>query len=141
MKPLTPAHIEYVAYVLAQRNLGWDEPIPPFTTRYPGKLEGSLVAPFHEFGGHSPYPELEDKAAALFYFMVKDHPFKNGNKRIAVTTLLVFLAESGKWIEVSPDELYRVAKAVAESDRDDKDDIVGILREFIQGNLVDYAAA
>ncbi|HUC87188.1 MAG TPA: type II toxin-antitoxin system death-on-curing family toxin [Candidatus Saccharimonadales bacterium] len=85
----------------------WDEPLPPFNTRYPDRLEGSLIAPFQEFEGHSPYPELEDKAAILFYLMIKDHPFKNGNKRIAVTTLLVFLAENGKWIAVAPPRVPR----------------------------------
>lgn len=123
--------------MLAKANLEWDEPIPPFTTRFPGILESCLVTPLQDYQGFDPYPTLEDKAAMLFYLLIKNHPFKNGNKRIAVTSLLVFLSKNGKWLEVSPRKLYEIAKVVAGSDPSAMSSIQPIVREFIAGNLVD----
>jgi len=48
-------------------------------------------------------------AAILFYLLNKNHPFANGNKRIALTALLVFLFLNGKWVVAGQDELYRFA--------------------------------
>ena len=53
---------------------------------------------FQSFSGKDLYPTLATKASILFYLMIKNHPFQNGNKRIAITTLLTFLYENGKWI-------------------------------------------
>jgi death-on-curing protein len=44
------------------------------------------------------YPTLVATAAILFYLMIKNHPFQNGNKRIAITTLLTFLYNNNKWL-------------------------------------------
>jgi len=46
------------------------------------------------------YHGLIGKAAILFYLLIKNHPFKNGNKRIAITTVLVFLSINKKWLKV-----------------------------------------
>ena len=68
-----------------------DEPIPDFSSRFDGILESCLAVPFQKYAGKDVYQGLVAKAARLFYLMVKNHPFKNGNKRIAITTLLTFL--------------------------------------------------
>lgn len=78
------------------------------------------------------YPTIERKAAALFYFMVKNHPFENGNKRIAVTTLLVFLLRNNRWIKVGNHVLYQVAVDTAKSDPKDKDRIINNIETFIR---------
>ncbi|QQG42451.1 MAG: Fic family protein [Candidatus Giovannonibacteria bacterium] len=44
-------------------------------------LESCLATPFHSFGGKSAYKGLIGKASMLFYLLVKNHPFQNGNKR------------------------------------------------------------
>jgi prophage maintenance system killer protein len=63
--------------------------------------------------------------------MVKNHPFQNGNKRIAVTTIIIFLLLNDRWISVLPDKLYHLAVWVAESDPDLRDAVVLGLRDFI----------
>ena len=83
------------------------------------------------FGGKQLYKGLVGKAAMLFYLMIKNHPFKNGNKRIAVTTLVVFLYRNNKWLTVDDAQLYRFAKWVAESDPTVKDDVVSAVGKFI----------
>lgn len=131
-KKLGVADVEYAAFKLAKRMMEWDEPIPPFETRFPEKLEGAINAPFQTFAGESLYRGVFAKAAALFYFMIKDHPFQNGNKRIAVTTLLYFLFSNGWWVSVSNDTLYEFAKSVAKSDPLLKDAVLKMIEGFLK---------
>lgn len=56
-----------------------------------GKLDGILAAVYQNVFGEEIYPSLEEKAAHLLYFLVKDHPFADGCKRIAATLFLEFL--------------------------------------------------
>ncbi len=107
--------VEYIAHRLARETMDWQEPIPEFGTRFPAALERCLETPFQSFGGKQLYPGLLKKAATLFYLMIKNHPFQNGNKRIAMTTTLYFLLKNKKWLKVDNQELYNFAKWVAES--------------------------
>ena len=90
MRIVTVREIEYMAIRLAKELLSFNEPIPDFSTRYPNILESCLAAPFQRFSGKYLYSSLISKASVLFYLMIKNHPFQNGNKRIAMTTLFVF---------------------------------------------------
>ena len=138
MKQITVLEVEYLAYSLAREFMSWDEPIPEFGSRFPNILESCLATPFQEFGGKSLYSGLVPKAAILFYLMVKNHPFKNGNKRIATTTLLLLLSGNGKWMKVDPAQLYRFAKWVAESDPTVKDGTVASIQKFISTYLIPF---
>lgn len=135
MKRISLSDVENVAHELAKRLMEWDEPIPPFISRYPHKLEGCLATPFQTYNHKYLYRTLIDRAAILFYLMVKNHPFKNGNKRIAVTTLLSFLALNDKWLSVDPHELYAFAMFVAESPSKYQKEIVLIIKKFIKTNI------
>lgn len=137
MRKLSVTQVEYIAHALAKELMDWDEPIPPFTTRYPDRLESCIATPFQTFG-RKLYPTLVDKAAILFYLMVKNHPFKNGNKRIAVTTLLFFLYSNNKWIKVNTHELYLFAEWVASSPPKFQKDVVKFIKKFIKTYLVVY---
>jgi len=81
------------------------------------------------------YRGFVKKAAILFYLMVKNHPFKNGNKRIAMTTLLVFFYKNDKWLLVDNKELYNFAMWVASSPASLKDQVVEGIEKFIQIHL------
>lgn len=89
-RPLTLPEAEYVAQLTSQL-MDFNEPLPPFQTRYPGKLESCLMLPFQTFDGKALYKHLTRKAAVLFYSVIKNHPFANGNKRMAVMLTQVFL--------------------------------------------------
>lgn len=128
--------VEYTAFRLAKKLMTWDEPIPDFGTRFPNALESCLGAPFQTFGG-ALYKRLAGKAAALFYLLIKNHPFENGNKRIAIMTVLVFLAKNNKWLSVSNEGLYRIAVRVAESDAKEKDKYMKILESFFKETVID----
>lgn len=135
MKTLTIAEVEYVAHRLAQELMTWGEPIPDFGSRFPHILESCLAAPFQRFGGKTLYKELVGKAAALFYLMIKNHPFQNGNKRIAMTTLFYFLYKNGRWLKVDNTELYNFAKWVAESNPRLRVETVAAIKKFIKTYL------
>jgi len=136
IRQLTIEHVEELAHVLARRIMSWDEPIPDFGSRFPNILESCLNTPFQTFAKKDLYPRLEDKAAILFYLLIKNHPFQNGNKRVAVTSLLVFLYINGRWLKTSPDEIYRLAVWVAESMPVTKDGVIRAIDDFIRHRAV-----
>ncbi len=132
MRIISVSDVEYLAFRLAKEHLSFNEPIPDFSTRYPHALESCLVTPFQTFSGKDLYPSLVAKASILFYLMIKNHPFQNGNKRIAITTLLMFLHQNGKWMRVDPHQLYLFTKWVAQSPPEVKDQVVEAIQKFVQ---------
>ncbi|WP_324781188.1 virulence protein RhuM/Fic/DOC family protein [Thiobacillus sedimenti] len=89
-------------------------------------LEGSLSAVMQTFDGQEVYPSLEEKAAHLLYFLVKNHHFVDGNKRIAAALFLWFLqknqalyrADGGK--RIADNALVAMTLLIAESRPDEK---------------------
>ena len=78
-----------------------------------GLLESALEAPFQTFGGTDIYPTLLQKAARLGFSLVSNHPFVDGNKRIGVHTMLVFLELNGVEIDCTQDELVEIGLSLA----------------------------
>ena len=115
MKTITVKEVEYIAFKLAHEMMAYNEPIPDFSTRFPNILESCLAAPFQSFARKSLYSGFISKASMLFYLMIKNHPFQNGNKRIAMTTLFVFLYKNRKWLKVDTQELYNFTVWIAQS--------------------------
>ena len=64
--------------------------------------------------------------------MIKNHPFQNGNKRMALMTLMVFLYKNGYWIKTSPMKIYEFACMVSESKPADKASIILLINNFIK---------
>ena len=135
MRIITVSDVEYIAFRLAKEHLSFNEPIPDFSTRYPHILESCVLIPFQTFSGKALYPSLVAKASILFYLMIKNHPFQNGNKRIAITTLFVFLLLNSKWLQVDTQELYNFTVWVAQSPAGFKDQVVDAIQKFIRKQL------
>ncbi len=138
MKWLEPEDFEFLCFDLAIELMGSQEPIPDYSTRDNNLLESSLGAPRQTFGGKLLHPTLEKQVSTLFYSLVKNHPFKNGNKRIAVMALLAFLSLNGKWINIDPLELYQIACTVSSSSPKEKDKILKLVTKTIKDNLVNF---
>jgi len=136
MSKITIAEVQYIAFKLAKKFLSYNEPIPEFQSRFPNILESCLAVPFQRFNKKDLYPGLIRKASILFYLMIKNHPFQNGNKRIAMTTLLVFLYKNNKWLKIDNYELYKFAVDVAKSRTEDKDLILKGIEQFIRTYLI-----
>ena len=81
------------------------------------------------FGGKDLYSSVEEKAVHLLYFIVKNHPFADGNKRSGAFSFVWFLKKAGilHIDRMSPQALTAVTLLVAESDPKDKDRVVGLL--------------
>ena len=80
-----------------------------------GMLESALNAPFQTFSGEEMYPSLWQKAARLCFGLVKNHPFVDGNKRIGVHVMLVFLALNGMELQYTQTELSDIILQLAAS--------------------------
>lgn len=137
MKAITLKEVEHLAFSLAQEHLAFDEPIPDFSTRYPNKLESCVAMPFMKFDGKYLYGSLIERASILFYLIIKNHPFQNGNKRIAMTTLFVFLCNNSKWMEIDARKLYNFTVWVAQSPAELKDEVVKGIEKYIKAHISD----
>ena len=91
----------------------FDEPMYELSDKNLKNLNLALEILSTSFFGKEKYKTLEEKAAALFYFTIKDHIFPNGNKRTAVILTLLFLKTNGYWLNFTKDELYDLAIKVA----------------------------
>lgn len=136
IKALSIKDIEYISFRLARELMTYNEPIPDFNTRFPNILESCIIIPFQKFNRKSFYEGIVEKTAILFYLMIKNHPFQNGNKRIAMTTLFVFLFQNKKWLKVDNKELYNFAVWVAESNPKLKEETVQAIIRFIKTYII-----
>ena len=136
MNTVNIKEVEYISFTLAREILSFNEPIPEFSTRFPNILESCLAVPFQSFSGKSLYPDLISKGSILFYLMIKNHPFANGNKRIAMTTLFVFLYKNKKWLTVNTQELYNFTMWIAQSPPKAKEEAVRATENFLKEHLV-----
>jgi len=101
-----------------------------------GKVEGILAAVYQSVFGGDVYPSLEEKAANLLYFMIKDHPYADGCKRIAASLFLEFLARNNALYRddskiISDGALVAITLMIAESRPEEKDIIVNLVMNFL----------
>lgn len=86
--------------------------------REPALLESAVAAPQASFGGRSPYADLVEMAAAYLFYLCKNHPFIDGNKRAALGACLVFLRLNGLEPKADGPEWEELTLAVAASEID-----------------------
>ncbi len=103
-------------------------------------FKSSIGQIYQTFGGQDLYPSVEEKAAMLLYLVTKNHSFNDGNKRIAATLFLWFMAGNG--ILYNPDGTKRIADntlvaltlMIAESRTEEKDVMVKVVVNLINRN-------
>jgi death-on-curing protein len=78
-------------------------------------LDASINSPFHTFDGQYLYPTLQAMAAQLAFSLIKNHPFLDGNKRIGILSMLVFLVINSLPVPCTDDELVNLGRGLAES--------------------------
>lgn len=86
-----------------------------------GLLESALNAPFETFDGEYIYRTIKAKAAKLVYFLVKNHPFIDGNKRIGILVMITFLEINGVEVTCTDEELITLGLNLADGTIDDED--------------------
>ncbi|MFA4916460.1 MAG: RhuM family protein [Syntrophales bacterium] len=100
-------------------------------------FQGSLGAIYQTFGGKDLYPSIEEKAAHLLYFVVKNHSFIDGNKRIGAFLFLWFLDAGGILYagdgrkRIGDNALVALTLMIAESRSEDKDIIAKVIVNLI----------
>jgi prophage maintenance system killer protein len=99
-----------------------------------GNVEGVLGNVMQSFGGVDIYKTLEEKASHLLYFMVKNHPFVDGNKRTGAFTFIWFLRRSGVRgaKNINPSGLTVITLLIAESDPKHKEKVVALVVELLK---------
>lgn len=99
-------------------------------------FKSSIAAIYQSFGGRELYPSIQEKAANLLYFIVKNHSFHDGNKRIAATTFLYFLDRNdllyrnGQKV-MSDSALVATTIMIAESKPEEKEMMVSLVMNFL----------
>lgn len=101
-----------------------------------GKVESILAAVYQNVFGGDVYPSLEEKAANLLYFMIKDHPYADGCKRIAASLFLEFLSRNDYLYKdgikrISDGALVAITLMIAESNPEEKDIMVNLVMNFL----------
>ena len=102
-----------------------------------GKLEGILAAIYQNVFGEELYPSIEEKAANLLYFIIKDHPFADGCKRIGASLFLEFLNKNKHLIIddkqiISNSALVAITLMIAESRPEEKEVMVRLVMNFLR---------
>jgi len=102
------------------------------------KLRGLMGAVYQTFDKKELYPSIEEKAAHLLYFIIKDHPFIDGNKRIA-SFLFVYFLDKNKYLyretgekKINDNGLAALALLIAISDPKEKDKLIKIVTNLIK---------
>jgi len=109
-----------------------------YEVRNTGKLESSLAQPFQIIAGEELYPTLESKASMLYYFSIKNHPFEDGNKRMGIFALIIYLAKNGYWLDTTNQELFDITVYTAASSMKQKDEVVKRISSFVKNSIVKY---
>jgi len=104
--------------------------------RQDGSIEGIVGNVMQAFGGQDMYETLEEKAAHLLYFIIKNHPFTDGNKRSGAFSFIWFLKKNGvKGIKnINPTGLTAMTILIAESDPEQKEKIIALVVELLRIN-------
>ena len=99
------------------------------TERVQGGLHALLGNVFQSYAGEDVYPSIEEKAAHLLYFVVKNHVFLDGNKRSGAYSFVWFLREAGilNIHEISPQALTAITLLIAESKPSEKEKMIGLV--------------
>lgn len=121
--PIALSAIESLKQELSARN----EATALFGKERDGGLDSILNNIEQTFGGEALYKTPEEKAAHLLYFIIKDHPFTDGNKRIGSFMFLLYLKSQNLPIKFNENGLVALALLVAESHPNQKDILIRLI--------------
>jgi prophage maintenance system killer protein/prophage antirepressor-like protein len=108
-----------------------------------GEFKGNLLNIYQTFGGYDLLPSLEQKASNLLYYVIKGHPFNDGNKRIGAYLFILFLAKNKALykangeLKINDNALASLALLVATSMPEQKDIIIKLIMNMIYEGDVD----
>lgn len=136
IKYLSFEDISYSYHIFQEASDKMEEPIPGWEEVHVSEIENLIQLPKAVFAEKELYPTLEEKASILFYKINKGHIFPNGNKRLSVLFLLLFLFINGKKLEATPDDLRDRALWLAQSAPDHFDEVKEDIRVWLTEHIV-----
>jgi death-on-curing protein len=112
------------------------DPISPPGVKDMKLVESAVARPYQTVDKKDAYETTFDKGAALFHSLINNHAFHNGNKRVALVSAQVLLAEDGYWLErPSDDEMFEFARAAAAHElTEDRDSEVKHISDWFEKN-------
>jgi prophage maintenance system killer protein len=123
--------------LLKTKLMGKGEASELFASERDGSFRGILKTIYQTFDGKELYVSLEEKAAHLLYFIIKDHPFSDGNKRVGAFMFISFLElnsilhkDSGEK-KINDNTLVALALLIAESDPKEKEVMVALVTNLL----------
>ncbi|MBT2501343.1 type II toxin-antitoxin system death-on-curing family toxin [Curtobacterium sp. ISL-83] len=114
---------------IARRTLG-----PDVAVRDVGLIEAAMVRPAASIGGRDAYPTLLEKAAAVVHSTVRNHALVDGNKRLGLMVLVVFLEVNGRGFLASNDAAYEFIVAIADGRLDSVPEIAAVLEDLVSSS-------
>ncbi|AOR22716.1 type II toxin-antitoxin system death-on-curing family toxin [Clostridium taeniosporum] len=113
MKHLSKEQMMYLHSMAVKKTGGLDG------IRDEGLLDSALNSPFQSFAGEELYPSIQAKAARLGFSIIKNHPFLDGNKRIGMLAMMVFLEINGIELECSDEDIVDIGLGIASGKYED----------------------
>ncbi len=98
-----------------------------------GEFDGIVRNIYQTFGGEDLLPSIEEKAASLLYYVIKDHPFNDGNKRIGAFLFILFLSKNDHLykadgeVKINDNALVALSLMTAKSDPKQKDTVISLI--------------
>lgn len=126
-----------VLATLKQELINKKEATKLFANEKAGELKGIVDNLYQTFGGVELYPSIEDKASHLLYFIIKDHPFNDGNKRSASFMFIYFLDKCNYLYKangekkINDNALTALTLLVASSNPNEKEILIKLIKHLI----------
>jgi len=104
-----------------------------------GEFDGIVRKIYQTFGGVDLLPSVEEKAANLLYYIIKGHPFNDGNKRIGAFMFILFLSKNNMLykangeLKINDNALVALALMTAKSDPKQKDTVINLIVNILEG--------
>lgn len=103
------------------------------------EFDGIVRNIYQTFGGVDLLPSVEEKAANLLYYIIKGHPFNDGNKRIGAFMFILFLSKNNRLykangeLKINDNALVALALMTAKSDPKQKDTVINLIVNILEG--------
>ncbi|WP_415776214.1 type II toxin-antitoxin system death-on-curing family toxin [Shewanella oncorhynchi] len=128
--------IKFIHEYLTNYFEGSDDPISPPGIKDIGMLESAVARPFATAGGRDAFPDVFEKAAALFHGIIGNHSFYNGNKRSALLSTLYFLGDNNYIVDRCDDEeMFEFTRQVAAHEISaERSEELGVIKDWFSRN-------
>lgn len=132
---ISTQELEYLAQLFAKQMHEETNVEPGYKVTNMGKLESSIAQPFQAIDGNDLYPTVIEKATMMYYLCIKNHPFEDGNKRMGIFALILYLYKNGYCLDTTNEELFNITVYTASSKVEDMDQVRNRISKFLEKSM------